>query len=345
MVLVGTLLVMRSIGVNYDTGLRYDGRDTHERFDAETARADLAVIASELHAPAVRVSGNDPDRLVVAGEAALAAGLDLWFSPVPMDLEPDEFIAFLTDCAARAEALRQSGRGEVVLVLGCELSVFCKGFIPGATSGERIAVMTDPATWADPAKLAELQAGVARWGDVQQELVKAARGAFGGRLTYAAGMWEDVNWDFYDIVSVDAYRDAANRATFAEELRARSKWGKPVVATEFGCCAYRGAADRGGSGWMIVNRSAEPPTLNGDYERREEEQVEYLYELVEEFDRIELAAAFWFSYAGFGLPRRLDDPQHDLDLSSYGLVAVGEDGERTPKMVFGKLAELNAGRS
>ncbi|MFF0342596.1 hypothetical protein [Kribbella sp. NPDC004875] len=345
MSLLATLPSMHAIGVNYDTGLRYDGRDTHERFDADVARQDLAVIANELRAPAVRVSGNDPDRLEAAGEAALAAGLDLWFSPVPMDLEPDAFIAFLADCAGRAEKLRQSGRGEVVLVLGCELSVFCKGFIPGGTSGERLAVMADPATWTDPAKVTELQAGLARWGDVQQQLVSAGRGAFGGRITYAAGMWEDVNWDLFDIVSVDAYRDAANRATYADELRARSKWGKPVVATEFGCCAYRGAADRGGTGWMIVNRSVDPPALNGAFERREEEQVEYLYALVEEFDRIELAAAFWFSYAGFGLPHRPDDPAHDLDLSSYGLVAVGDDGERTPKLVFGKLAELNGKRS
>ena len=72
--------------------------------------------------------------------------------------------------------------------------------------------------------------------------------------------------------------------------------------------------------------------------------MEYLLELVEEFDRIELAAAFWFSFAGYELPHRPDDPQHDLDLSSYGLVAVGDDGRRTPKRVFGKLAELNDGQ-
>jgi hypothetical protein len=335
---------MRSIGVNYDTGLRYEGRSTRDRFDAEAVRHEMTVIANELHAPAVRVVGTELDRLVVAGEAALAAGLDLWFSPMPMNLEPAEFIAFLTDCAGQAETLRQSARGDVVLVLGCELSVFCKGFVPGETSGERLALMGDPATWTDPARLMELHAGLARWGEVQEELATAARSAFGGRITYAAGMWEDVNWELFDIVSVDAYRDAANASTFADELAARSKWGKPVVATEFGCCAYRGAADRGGSGWMIVDRSVDPPVVNGTYERDEEEQVEYLSELVEEFDRIELAAAFWFSFAGFGLPHRPDDPQHDLDLSSYGLVAIGEDGQWTPKQVFGKLAELNAGR-
>jgi hypothetical protein len=95
---------------------------------------------------------------------------------------------------------------------------------------------------------------------------------------------------------------------------------------------------------MIVDRSVDPPVMKGSYERDEEEQVEYLHELVEEFDRIELAAAFWFSFAGFTLQHRPDDAQHDLDLSSYGLVAVGDDGQWRPKRVFGALAGLNESR-
>jgi hypothetical protein len=27
-----------------------------------------------------------------------------------------------------------------------------------------------------------------------------------------------------------------------------------VAVTEFGCCAYRGAAGRGGTGWLIADR-------------------------------------------------------------------------------------------
>ncbi|MFK4089978.1 hypothetical protein ACI2LF_38055 [Kribbella sp. NPDC020789] len=330
---------MRGIGVNYDTGLLYDGRSTRRRFATATVREELRLIADELHAPAVRVSGNDLDRLVLAGTAALDAGLELWFSPVPMDLEPDQFIEFLVECAVAAETLR--ARGDVVLVLGCELSVFCTGFVPGESSGERIAAMTDPATFADPAKLSQLQAGMLRWTEVQQRLVAAARAAFGGRITYAAGMWEEVDWSLYDLVAVDAYRDAQNAESFADELRERARWGKPVVATEFGCCAYRGAAARGGAGWMIVDRSVDPPVLNGSYERDEQEQVTYLQELVAELDRVGLDGAFWFSFAGYELPHRPDDPAHDLDISSYGLVAVDELGERRPKAVYGALAELN----
>ena len=331
---------MLSIGVNYDTGFVYGGRNTRRRFDADAVRNDLAVIAEQLHARAVRISGDNPDRLVVAAEAALAVGLEVWFSPMPVDLEPAELITFLTGCATRAEALRQDG--EVVMVLGCELTLFCKGFVPGETTQDRIALMSDPATWTDPVKVGEFQAGLARWATVQAELAAAARKVFGGRITYAAGLWEDVNWDLFDIVAVDAYRDAQNAATFADELASRNKWGKPVVATEFGCCTYRGAADRGGLGWAIVDAESDPLALDGPYERREEEQVEYLVELVEEFERINLAAAFWFSFAGFELPHRPGDPQHDLDVAAYGLVAVDDDGGWRPKQVFGKLAELNA---
>jgi hypothetical protein len=337
---------MLALGVNYDTGLSYDGRSTRNHFAEDRVRDELGIIADELHAPAVRVSGNDPDRLTIAGSAALEAGLDLWFSPIPMDLAPDEFIAFLADCATRAEVLRKDHEQEVVLVLGCELSIFCKGFIPGETNGERLAVMTDPATWTDPAKLQELQAGMALWGDVQNRLVAAARKAFNGRITYAAGMWEDVDWSLYDIVGVDAYRDAQNAATFGEELAGRLKWGKPVAVTEFGCCTYKGAGDKGGIGWAIVDRSVQPPAIKGTFERDEEEQVTYLREVVEEFDRIELAAAFWFSFAGYELPHRPNDPEHDLDLSAYGLVAMDPDGTNwRHKLAFDALAELNERRN
>ena len=79
---------MRSIGVNYDTGLRYDGRSTRDRFDADAVRNEMAVIASELHAkyPEVRcISAGEPNYgkalrmgiLAAQGELVLADEIDL----------------------------------------------------------------------------------------------------------------------------------------------------------------------------------------------------------------------------------------------------------------------------
>lgn len=40
---------------------------------------------------------------------------------------------FLTDSAQRAEAIRDAG-AEVVFIVGCEISAFCSGFLPGDTA-------------------------------------------------------------------------------------------------------------------------------------------------------------------------------------------------------------------
>jgi hypothetical protein len=50
----------------------------------------------------------------------------------------DELIPLFAECADRTEHLRQGG-AEVVLVTGCELSLFGVGYLPGRTVFERIA--------------------------------------------------------------------------------------------------------------------------------------------------------------------------------------------------------------
>jgi hypothetical protein len=325
---------MRRRGINYDTGFFPGGRLSRERFDPETVRREMAVIAGELHCTAVRVSGGDAERLEVAARCAAEAGLEVWFAPFPCDLTPEEMLPFFEDCAGRAEELRRGG-AEVVFVTGCELSLFATGFLPGENALRRIeGIMSgDPAVFA-------------AFGDIPRQvnafLAKAAaavRGRFGGPVTYAAGTWEDVDWAPFDIVGMDAYRDASNAEGFRDEVRRRGTFGKPVAVTEFGCCAYRGAADRGGAGWMIVDRDAEPLRITGEPVRDESEQVTYLRELLEIFEQEGVDSAFWFTFAGYDLPHRPQDPEHDLDLASYGVVKFGEDGVTwEPKEVFHALA-------
>jgi hypothetical protein len=100
---------------------------------------------------------------------------------------------------------------------------------------------------------------------------------------------------------------------------------------------------------MIIDRSAEPPAIKGDYQRDEGEQVRYLRELLEIFEQEGLHSAFWFNFAGYHLPHR-DDPRYDLDLASYGVVKVLEHGTGRecpdmgwePKEVFHALAAAYA---
>lgn len=98
---------MRNYGICYDTGTAVGATSTRASFGSDVARRELEIIAADLPASAVRVYGDDPDRLTVAGEHALAAGLELWFSPLPGDLEPDALAGYFSGCARRAEQLRR----------------------------------------------------------------------------------------------------------------------------------------------------------------------------------------------------------------------------------------------
>ncbi|MBB5893731.1 hypothetical protein [Kutzneria kofuensis] len=323
---------MRAKGINYDTGFTPGGKQSRPVFDPEQVRRELRLIADELHCTAVRISGADPARIAVAAEFAAEAGLEVWFAPFPCDLTTAEMLALFLDCAERAEALRAGG-AEVVLVLGCEMSLFAKGFLPGDDVYARIeAIMS-----GNPEIYAAFASAPAEITAFLTTTVAEVRERFGGKITYAAGPWEEIDWTPFDIVSVDAYRDKDNAATYRDQLASLSRHGKPVVATEFGCCTYVGASERGGTGWMIVDDKADPPRLDGDYVRDEQEQVRYLRDLLPIFEELGLDGAFWFTFASYNAPH-VADPRYDLDMAGYGVVKLTDEG-LVPKAVFGALAE------
>ncbi|WP_432070566.1 hypothetical protein [Streptomyces sp. AA1529] len=303
---------MRARGINYDTGTFPGTRLTRENFDPDQVRRELAVIATELHCDAVRISGRDPERLSTAARYAADAGLEVWFSPFPVDLGPAEILELLTDCARRAEELRRGG-ADVVLVAGCELSAFAHGFLPGDTHLDRLHAMAtaDMQWWASLGPVPErLDAFLAR-------AAAAVRTHFGGRVGYASGAWEPVDWTPFDLVGVDAYRTAQNAGTFRDRLRALHSHGKPVAVTEYGTCAYRGAGDLGGMAWQP------PPGAVRD----EDEQVRYLGELLDIFEEEGVDTALWFSFANYDKPG-------DRDLASYGAVRMLDETRWEPKRVF-----------
>ncbi|HYB85864.1 MAG TPA: hypothetical protein VEC76_03370 [Streptosporangiaceae bacterium] len=334
---------MRGKGINYDTGFYPGGESSREQFDADVVRREMRVIARELHCTAVRISGGEPARLSTAAELATAEGLEVWFSPFPCELTTGQLEPLFAECADRAEHLRRGG-ANVVLVTGCELTLFAAGFLPGGTVYERIEGLKSgsqqlyAAFGALPGKLNSFLATTA----------EAARGRFAGPLTYAAGMWEPVGWAPFDIAAVDAYRDAGNAGTFRSELRKQLKHGKPLAVTEFGCCGYAGAGDRGGLGWAIIDASNDPPGLDGDYVRDESEQVRYLEEVNAVFADEGVDLAFWFTFAGYRLGHD-PDPRRDLDMASYGVVKMLPGGPGTgygglgwePKLAFGALAQVD----
>jgi hypothetical protein len=109
-----------------------------------------------------------------------------------------------------------------------------------------------------------------------------------------------------------------------------------AIATELHCTAIRIS---GADPERIAAAGEFAARLDDDYARDESEQVRYLHDLLEIFDAAGVDSAFWFTFAGFGLPHR-DEPRADMDLASYGAVAMLDENGATwrPKEVFHALA-------
>ncbi|MDX2295635.1 MULTISPECIES: hypothetical protein [Streptomyces] len=333
---------MRAGGISYDTGFVKHGRNARRVFEPETVRRELEIIRDDLHCTAVRVMGGDPDRIELAAGYAADLGLEVWFSPYPLEETEAGMLALFADCAARAERLRRRG-ADVVFVAGAELSLMNPGFLPGADTDERVALLRRPD------ELRAALGGVrARVNAFLAEAAAVVRARFGGPVTYAAVPLEAVDWTPFDLVSVDVYRSAEIAEGFAEGVRGmvEAAHGKPVAVTEFGAACYRGAGDRGALGLEVVEYDATGPVrLTGAYERDEEGQAAYVRELLAVFDAAGVDTTFVFTFALHDHVHRPDgDPSADLDLASYGVVKVYEDrrGTRYPELPWEPKAAFDA---
>lgn len=335
---------MRAKGIAYDTGFVRNGEITRQNFDLETVSRELAIIRDDLHCNAVQVIGGDPDRLELAARRAAELGLEVWFSPYPLDSTTSDILDLFTDCAQRAERLRNAG-ANAVFVTGVELSVMNHGFLPGGNLQERVGVLLS--------RLREGASGLvdmnARLNEFLARSVSQVRERFGGKVTYACIPFERVDWTLFDIMSVELIRSAEVADRYQEGVRQLVAQGKPVAITGFGVATWRGAGDVAPRSMEIVeyDEAGRPVGVNGDYARDEPGQATYLRELLQIFDAEAVDSAFVYLFALYNYPHRPDNPRHDLDLASVGIVKVLEDGKGEtypdmpwePKAAFTTIAD------
>ncbi|MER5356396.1 hypothetical protein ABT093_39520 [Kitasatospora sp. NPDC002551] len=332
--------------MTYDTGFVVHGRTSREDFDPAVVRRELAVIRDDLHCNAVQIIGGDPERLELAAAAAAGLGLEVWFSPYPLELDPERILTLFRDCAERAERIRRQG-AEVVFVAGVELSVMNHGFLPGASPEERVErLLGRPERRAGAMR----ELGV-RLNAFLGEAAAAVRERFRGRLTYASIQFEQVDWTPFDITTFELLRSAEVADRFREAVRTLARGPKPLAITGFGTAAYRGAGDRGGRVLDVVEydpHTRAPVRLNGVYERDEAGQAAYLTELLEIFETEGVDSAFVFLFALPGYPHRPEgDPRDDLDRAGLGIVKLLEgrrgrtypDMDWEPKAAFAAVAQ------
>jgi hypothetical protein len=338
---------MRRRGVNYDVGIEF-GQRYHSRpvFDPETTRRELDIIRNDLHCNAVRISGTDPQRLAEAAQIALDLGLEVWLSPHLHDRSPGSTLDYILRCAAVAEHARQH-RDAVVFVLGCEFTLFMKGILDDRDSIARFR--TPIALMTTLLRLKVFKSHNKPLNAFLAEAVPAVRAIFHGSITYAALPIEAVDWSLFDLIGIDHYRAKRNRATYRQPLRQLTGRGRPVVVTEVGVCAYRGAEDRGAQGFMIADMTSDPPRLTGDHVRDEAMQASELTDILTQLDTTGVDGAFVFTFVTPALPTS-DQPRLDLDLAGYGLVKTYDDRTGVtypglpwePKQAFRAVADYYA---
>jgi hypothetical protein len=322
---------MRRRGVCYDVGRVLAGMPVPANwrpvFDPREIHRELEIIRDDLHCNAVRICGQELERLIVASRDALELGLEVWFSPELWDRSPEETLRYLTEAAHEAEALRRRWPNRLVFSVGSELTLFMQGLVEGSNVLDRL---NRPSFW----NVVRSGAPNERLNEFLARAVEAVCETYVGPLTYASVPFETVDWSRFDIVSVDLYRDARIRDRFIDILAPYLGFGLPVAITEFGCCTYHGAADAGGQGFAIFDPTAVPPRLDGVYGRDEAEQANEVLELLRIFEGAGVDATFVFTFVAPTNPTS-DEPRYDLDLASYALVKsygsrLGEWGEAFP---------------
>lgn len=299
-------------GINYDVGTEFrPGELSRSAWNLVDVSRDMAVIHDDLGCNSVNVYGTELSRLEEAAGVALDHGLAVSFQPRSIDDDRDTARSFLRAAAGVASSILEDG--DVTLNIGCEMSLFTRGFLPGRTFQRRMRYLV--MAWPFLSRVNR------RLSSYLAEVAADARRDFAGHITYGAGSWEAIDWAPFDLVGMNLYRDRWNERTYMEDLRSLHTHAKPVVITEFGCATFEGAERRGGGGWTIVDFTSDPPRVRPGHQRSERAQADHLGEMLDLFHEEGVAGTYVFDFLAAGFPHR-PEPELDLDMAGYGVVKV-----------------------
>jgi hypothetical protein len=82
---------MNRKGVTYDVGT-VTGMNWQPDYDQKLVRREREIIKRDLHCTAVRITGRDSGRFVVATDDALQQGLEVWLSPLLCHKRPEHML-------------------------------------------------------------------------------------------------------------------------------------------------------------------------------------------------------------------------------------------------------------
>lgn len=343
---------MKYRGIVYDVGLRFiaGGPYSVENFDPNLVAYDIKTISKKMYSNAIRIEGEEIDRLIIASNVAKKEGLTIFFNPWKMNVPISDLSSYFKDAAIEAEKLRQDG-ADIVFVCGCEITLFNEGFFEGNNIIERVQSLAKLASegWNQEDIQKTLFQKSVLLNSTLQDILKEVRRFFKGKVTYSAGMWEMVDWSSFDIVGIDHYRTNESADEYVDVLN-RYPQDKPLIVMEVGSCAYEGAAILGSGGFMRLQGIN--PDGTGIFQdgvvpiRSEIEQSNYVEEQIQLLNQTGAEGVFVFV---FSFPTyRYGEGLRDLDMMSFSLVKTYPDDHPKsknmppwePKKAFNTIANL-----
>jgi hypothetical protein len=313
-------------------------------------RRELDIIRAELNANAVRLAGRDPGRLMAAADYAASIGLNVWLGPELWNATPRRTLSYITATAAAAEPLFRRWPDRLTFSVGNELTLFMRGIVPGRSLAHR-------------SRLSRLrQVVLSGQGTLRAFLAEAAasvRRVYSGPVSYSALPFERVDWDHFDVVGVNYYRQQAlSTDQYLAKISQLQDTRKPVAITEFGFAACRdadnpkllstfNAAPLSLLGMQVpVVRRLIRPRVRTVHPRDEQAQARLLVDQLQLLDQAGVDRAFVMSFS-FPLATYNEDPSRDLDATALSIVRTLPHGQHgtaypdvgwEPKEAFRALA-------
>jgi hypothetical protein len=333
--------VLRQRGVVYDVGRAMGPLSINWRPDYSPAlmRRELDIIQADLHANAVRLGGRDPRHLLAATEYAASIGLDVWLGPELWNATPKRTLHYITKVAAAAEPLFRRWPDRLTFCVGNELTLFMRGIVPGRSQARR---------GRSPVLREIVLSGQDTLRAFLADAAGAVRRVYGGPVSYCALPFARVDWDHFDIVGVNHYRQTQGMTTdrYLAKISQLQATGKPVAITEFGFAACRDASNPEflstlneaplsllGSQLPAIRHFVRPQ-VRTVHPRDEQLQARLLIDQLQLLDQAGVDGAFVMSFS-FPLAPYSADPRHDIDATALSIVRTlprGQHGTTHPEL-------------
>lgn len=326
-------------GITYDIGTEYTLNIlTRENLNEDMVRSDIDTIRNKLNCNSIRIYGKEPKLLLFSSEIALQYGLNVWISPRLIDDTMENTLNYLAGIAKEFELLRRKYlTQELVFIIGGELTIDMNCFVLGNTIQERAANLLKPLFFIK--NLFGINPKFQKsFNQFLKNAVSLVKKEFSGKVTYASAMWETVDWSDFDFTSMNLYKASFNKFFFNQTLKKLLSTEKPVIITEFGCCSYNGADSKGPTGYTVLDSTKTPPVFKEVCIRNEKVQADYIVDLLQTFDKEQIAGSFIFDFYAQKLTYS-DNPLNDYDMASFSITKSLGDNKWEPKESFYKIAD------